>query len=69
MADGEALHKAPHSHHSSSTTTPNWPVKIAYDVERHVNPNATHLKLTLTKNWKKYKKCFELRKQEADPSI
>ena len=23
MADGEALHKAPHSHHSSSPTTPN----------------------------------------------
>ena len=48
--------QSPHSHHSSSPTTSNWPVKIAHVVERHVNPSATHLKLTL----QKYKKMCEL---------
>ena len=64
--EGEVLHKAPHSHHSSSPTTPNWPLKIAHDLEMHVNPSATHSKLTLTKI---YKKCLSSRMHACIPSI
>ncbi len=39
--------KAPHSHHSSSPTTPIFPLKIAHDVERPVTPSAPHPKLNL----------------------